>query len=234
MQSDPAEASDQRWPFATIATLALTALVTGAQLVFPALLLALRRDPAALAAGEWWRLITPLFVHADGWPQIITNLLGVAVVGAAAEQRYGHAGWLLLYFGAGLPAELISYAWEPYGAGASVALCGLVGGLLVWLIARRPGAPALADLFGLCLLVALAGAALGGVWGSLVGAALAGSLLGALARRGALPGLGRGLGAGGLLAGLLLVALRNNHGPPVLVGAGIAALLLWRRGAAAV
>lgn len=217
---------------ATVAILAITALFTAAQLLFPAVLGALRRDPAALAAGEWWRLFTPLLVHADGLPQIVTNLLGIALVGPPVERRYGHAGWLLLYFGAGLPTELIGYAWEPYGAGASIALCGLIGGLLVWLAEQAEGVPLWAPLFGLCLLAALAGAALASTIGSAAGAVLAGVAASALLR-GSSPARGRYLAGAGILAALLLTALRNNHGPPVLIGAGIAALLLWRRAAAA-
>ena len=36
-------------------------------------------------------------------------------------------------FMTGVIAEAISYVWEQFGTGASIALCGLIGGLLVWL-----------------------------------------------------------------------------------------------------
>ncbi len=105
--------------------------------VSPAIVSALQRNPAALAAGEWWRLITPLFVHPDGWSQIIVDFAGIAIVGPIVERRFGSARWLALYFVAGLSAEIISYAWEPSGAGSSIALCGLIGGLFADLIGRQ-------------------------------------------------------------------------------------------------
>src|SRR5438874_8530661 len=87
-----------RLPIATVVVLGITAIATGLQLIFPRILGALRRDPSALAAGEWWRMITPLFVHSDGWVQIILNMVGIAVVGQLVERLFGSWRWLALYF----------------------------------------------------------------------------------------------------------------------------------------
>jgi hypothetical protein len=53
------------WPVATAAVLMATAVLTVLQFPFPGVRLALWRDPDALAAGQWWRLVTPLFVQDD-------------------------------------------------------------------------------------------------------------------------------------------------------------------------
>src|SRR5215213_891616 len=107
-----AQNQDQaRFPIATAAVLSITIVITGLQLIYPAVLDALRRNPVALAAGEWWRLITPLFVHSDGWVQIVFNLVGIAVVGPPIERLFGTWRWLALYFITGAVAEVISYAW---------------------------------------------------------------------------------------------------------------------------
>jgi membrane associated rhomboid family serine protease len=210
---------------ATIGVLGITAGITGLQFVFPAILSALQRDPAALAAGEWWRLVTPLFVHPDGWSQVIVNFAGIAIVGPVVERRFGSYGWLALYFVAGLSAEIISYAWEPDGAGSSIALCGLIGGLFTCLIGRRLAWP-IAIIYALGLVAALIGFDLGGPIAAAIGGVLAGSLLGLLARRNiSEAAIARLVGVVGLLGALALTGLRNQHGPPILVGAGLAALL---------
>lgn len=51
-----------RWPIATVSVLAVTAVLTVLQFPFPQVRLDLWRDPDALAAGQWWRLVTPLLV----------------------------------------------------------------------------------------------------------------------------------------------------------------------------
>jgi membrane associated rhomboid family serine protease len=183
----------------------------------------------ALAAGEWWRLITPLLVHSDGWQQIIVDFAGIAIVGPVVERLFGSYRWLILYFVAGLIAEVVSYAWDPYGAGSSIALCGLIGGLFMWLIRRKELGRPSALMFALGLVAALIGSHVGGIIAAAVGAGLAGSLLGMLFRRDSSERtIARFVGIAGLLGALTLTALRDHHGPPILVGAGLAALL-WRQ-----
>jgi rhomboid protease GluP len=171
----------RRVPVATLTLLAVTGLFTGLQFVFPAILTALRRNPDALHAGEWWRMITPLFVHAEGWPQILFNFTAIAIVGAIVERIYGSRLWLFFYFAGGLTGEIAGYAWKPHGAGASVGGAGLLGALTAWLLSRKvPLQPR--------------------------------------------------IGGGILLAGALaLTVFRDLHGPPILLGVGLAALVLQQK-----
>jgi membrane associated rhomboid family serine protease len=219
-----------RFPIATTVVLSITIIVTGLQLIYPQVLIALRRNPGALVAGEWWRMVTPLFVHSDGWVQIIVNLLGIAVVGPVVEQLFGSWRWLALYFIAGVVAEAISYAWEPFGAGASIALCGLIGALLIWLFKYHQPVRTWASLYVVYLIAGLVGYAIGGFVADVILAVSFGSLFSLLLRR---PGpdqpLARALASAGLVGAGLLSALRDNHGPALLVGAGLAVLMLYDR-----
>ncbi len=170
-------------PVVTAVVLGATILCTALQFVVPGLLPAVRRNPDALAAGEWWRLITPLFVQADPWWATLTVFGGIAVVGVAVERLYGRRDWVLLYFGGGVVGELAGYAWQPHGSGASVAGAGLLGGLCVWLLWR-----------GKSVSLPLRVRFWGPVW---------------------------------LLVGVVLVALHDIHGPPLLFGACLGAVLLF-------
>lgn len=216
-------------PIVTIVVLAITALTTGLQFVYPVVLSTLRRDPTALAAGEWWRVITPLFVHSDGWPQFIVNSLGIALVGPTVERRFGHLRWLVLYFVAGLVAEVISYSWDPNGAGASIALCGLIGSLLIGLLSWTDPVPLPALLFVLYFIAGLIGYVAGGVIAAVILCVLIGVALPILLRGNAPPWtLARFVAATGLLGALVLTTSYDNHGPPLIVGACLSALMLWR------
>ena len=120
----------------------ITAAMAGWQLADPSVLDALRRDPAALGRGELWRVLSPLLVQSDGWAQIVANLVFLAIIGYFAEQRFGRARWLVLYFTGGIVGEVAGYAFEPHGAGNSVAIFGPVGGLLAAAALERRVAPA--------------------------------------------------------------------------------------------
>ena len=48
-----------------------------------------RPSARTLAAGEWWRLVTPLFVHSEGWPHLLFNLLWIGFAGLVAERVFG-------------------------------------------------------------------------------------------------------------------------------------------------
>ena len=140
------------------------------------------RDPQALAAGQWWRLVTPLFVQHDAGWQIVVVLALIAGVGVLAGRVYGHGRFLLLYVGCGVVGQAFGYRWAPPDAGASVAGAGLLGAVCAWLLS--PAGPRLARVR---------------VW------AVAWPLF-----------------------GIVLTVVGDYHGPPLLLGFGLGALLLWR------
>jgi rhomboid protease GluP len=120
-----------------------TLLLTSAAAFRPAVLEALRRDPTAIQAGELWRLISPVLVQADAlspgglWRTIAVFAL-VTLVLASGERSFGAARTVLLYLLGALVGHGIGELWQPYGAGCSVAGCGVLGALALWLVRARP------------------------------------------------------------------------------------------------
>jgi len=77
-------------PLVTLSVLIITSIGI-VQLIFPAVLGALRRDPRALAAGDWWRLGSPLLVNSDGVAGYLYVAVGIVLVGALIERLFGRA-----------------------------------------------------------------------------------------------------------------------------------------------
>jgi rhomboid protease GluP len=132
----------RRWPIATVTVLAVTTVLTVLQFPFPEVRLALWRDPHALAAGQWWRLVTPLFVQYDAVRRIVVVFAFIAGIGVLAERVFGHGRWLLRYLGCGVVGQAFGYLWDPPDAGASGAAAGLLGAVGAWLLS--PAGPRLA------------------------------------------------------------------------------------------
>lgn len=85
--------------------------------------------------GEWWRLLTNIFVHG-GLIHIALNMWCLWSLGQLCESLYGRWTYAALYVICGLGASLTSVAWDaawhPYttSVGASGAIFGLAGALL--------------------------------------------------------------------------------------------------------
>jgi membrane associated rhomboid family serine protease len=129
-------AANRQLPVTSILLIGITALITGLQFFFPEILSALRRDPEGLRTGEWWRMVTPLFVQAEGWPQCLANGIAALLFCPLGEKLYGKR-MLALYFIAGVTGEIVGYIQNSHGAGSSVGICGVMGGLFGFACARR-------------------------------------------------------------------------------------------------
>ncbi|MGH9036599.1 MAG: rhomboid family intramembrane serine protease, partial [Acidimicrobiia bacterium] len=143
----------------------------------------------AVAAGEWYRLLTSGFVHF-GLLHILFNMLILYRFGTLLEPALGRARMLALYAAALFTGSLGVVMLEPNGvtAGASGAVFGLVGAAAVGL--RQRGV---------------------NLWQSGVGPLLAVNLIFTFA----IPGVSIGGHVGGLMGGLLVggVMLRSPHEP---------------------
>ncbi|WP_188206160.1 rhomboid family intramembrane serine protease [Alkalibacillus aidingensis] len=84
----------------------------------------------AIANGEWWRIITSMFLHI-GALHLFMNMLALFFLGDVAEKIYGTKRFLFIYFTAGVFGGVASFATnDAVAAGASGAIFGLFGALL--------------------------------------------------------------------------------------------------------
>jgi rhomboid protease GluP len=95
--------------------------------------------PLLIAQGEWWRLVTAMFLHI-GLLHLAFNSLALYVFGGLIESALGSARMLLLYLVTGFAASVASFTFgSPVvaAAGASGAIFGLLGAWLVYNLRRR-------------------------------------------------------------------------------------------------
>lgn len=107
----------------------------------------------AILAGQFWRLFTALFLHAD-LLHLAFNSYALWIFGPQVEAPYGHLRFLLIYLVSGLGASAASFLFTPAASvGASGAIFGLVGATGAYLYRYRDrllmGQRRLANLIGI-------------------------------------------------------------------------------------
>jgi len=83
--------------------------------------------------GEWWRLLTAMFLHS-GFNHLLMNMIGLISIGITVERIYGHRLFTLIYFGSGLIGSALSLnygAQHVVSVGASGAIFGIAGAMMV-------------------------------------------------------------------------------------------------------
>lgn len=127
-------------PIVTYVLLVVNALVFLADaLVFHGRLTDLgAKTNSGLMAGEFWRLITPMFLHVD-LNHIGSNSIALIILGPMVERFYGHSRFAAIYFLAGIAGSVAGFAFgQTYvndqgmlipvaSLGASGAITGLLG-----------------------------------------------------------------------------------------------------------
>ncbi|MFF4398357.1 rhomboid family intramembrane serine protease [Streptomyces sp. NPDC001480] len=86
-----------------------------------------------IAQGQWYRLVTAMFLHG-GYVHILFNMLSLWWIGGPLEAALGRARYLTLYFVSGLAGSALTYLIaEPNqpSLGASGAIFGLFGATAV-------------------------------------------------------------------------------------------------------
>jgi rhomboid protease GluP len=83
------------------------------------------------ADGDWWRLLTSMFLHL-GLIHLTFNMWALASFGPMVERLYGSVSYLVIYVVAGLAGALASISWRPdvNSVGASGAIFGILGALI--------------------------------------------------------------------------------------------------------
>lgn len=119
----------RRWPLLTLAVMLLIGATWTLTSARPELLPLLARDPAMLASGEVWRAVTALFAQDGGTQGMLFNLFWLLVLGSLTERRFSRRAWSAIYFLGGVATEFLALAWQPHGAGNSVACLALAGAL---------------------------------------------------------------------------------------------------------
>ena len=95
--------------------------------------------PDLVAQGEWWRLVTSVFLHS-GIAHLGFNMLSLYFLGSFTEEAFGRSRFFALYLLSGISgglAYLYFGAFNQAAVGASGAIFGLLGGVLGY--AQRRG-----------------------------------------------------------------------------------------------
>ncbi|HEX6553972.1 MAG TPA: rhomboid family intramembrane serine protease [Ktedonobacteraceae bacterium] len=116
------------------------------------------KDNDQILQGQYWRFVTPIFLHAN-LLHVSLNMLNLAVLGVFLERLVGHMRFLLIYVITGIVSIIASFYFMPQeiSVGASGAIFGLVGAYSVFVLMhrrafRKGGIPAL-----LWLIIVIAG-----------------------------------------------------------------------------
>ncbi|HEY6192218.1 MAG TPA: rhomboid family intramembrane serine protease [Bacteroidota bacterium] len=85
-------------------------------------------------------MFTSMFLHG-GWLHLLGNMLFLYIFGDNVEDRFGHGGYLLFYFVAGLAAAATQTVFSPGSGvpmvGASGAIAGVLGAYVFMFPAAR-------------------------------------------------------------------------------------------------
>ena len=85
----------------------------------------------AVMQGEWWRLLTAVFLHG-GLEHLLGNLIALFVLGMVCEHAFGRAQFLALFVLSGMAGSVLSMVTSPGpSVGASGAIFGLQGAAVV-------------------------------------------------------------------------------------------------------
>lgn len=98
--------------------------------------------PGVVGRGEFWRLLTAMFLHQD-INHILNNMVMLYFIGIYVIQYLGNTRFLIIYFASGILAGLTSMGYNmiigfaPLSFGASGAVFGVTGALVVLCVKYR-------------------------------------------------------------------------------------------------
>lgn len=95
------------------------------------------KDNALIMSGEYWRFLTPIFLH-NGIIHLFLNSYSLYILGNMVERLIGKHRFLFIYIFSGIMGSIMSFMFSPNPAvGASGAIFGLMAVLVYHLIERR-------------------------------------------------------------------------------------------------
>jgi len=156
--------------------------------------------------GQWWRLLTSVFVHM-GLVHLAINMWCLWDLGSFVERIYGRFTYFFIFCLTGMTGALVSIAWRPFAieAGASGAIFGLAGVVIACCLfgdLRFSGKTARRILLSVAAFAAYSLAA--GLW---------------------TPGVGNAAHLGGLISGFVIGLLLVRRSPRKVVMISAAVLL---------
>jgi len=114
--------------FSSLWLCAVCALVYAIQTIFPGFTDALVLNQSSFI--EVWRFATSIFLHGS-LVHLISNLFALALFGFMLEQLIGTRKFLLIFFSTGIIANLIAVNFYQNSLGASGAIFGVIGALII-------------------------------------------------------------------------------------------------------
>ncbi|WP_170006297.1 rhomboid family intramembrane serine protease [Bacillus fonticola] len=92
-----------------------------------------------ISEGEWWRLFTPIIVHA-GLTHLLFNSFSLVIFAPFLEKLLGKLWFILVYVGAGLAGNVATFLLEGPAyvhVGSSGAIYGLFGFYIALVLLHR-------------------------------------------------------------------------------------------------
>ncbi|CAH0347194.1 rhomboid family intramembrane serine protease [Bacillus sp. CECT 9360] len=83
----------------------------------------------AIADGEWWRLITSIFLHRS-FSHLLLNCFSMVILAPTLERMLGRISFFIFFMAVGTAANLATYIINPLSfshIGASNAILGVLG-----------------------------------------------------------------------------------------------------------
>lgn len=128
----------------TYSLIIINVIVWVISLLYPNIVAVGIQDNGAIMNGEYWRVLTAMFLH-DGIFHIGFNMLSLYFIGRGVEIFYGKWRYLVIYFVSGILGGLAYFAYYVFGLhqfgpdalGASGAIFGIFGAFGVFFLVNR-------------------------------------------------------------------------------------------------
>jgi membrane associated rhomboid family serine protease len=119
------------------------------------LILDFAHHPDLVSAGDWYRLVTAMFLHGSVM-HLLFNSWALWLFGAAIERRFGSPSFLALYLASGIAGSTAyQLTGSSFAVGASGAIFGLFGALLAATYRQRYSPAGRAAFGQLAMLLAI-------------------------------------------------------------------------------
>jgi membrane associated rhomboid family serine protease len=176
--------------------------------------------PAAIAQGEWWRLLTSTLLHGS-FLHLLFNMYALYWLGPQLERSLGHVRFAALYILSALGGSVASYWFSDLNTisvGASGAIFGLITATIVIGRQMRIDVSQLVVLLGINVVIGFAQPGID--WRAHFGGAVTGAAVAYLYTKGTR--LNRDqihrIGVAGIFAVLVLATLARNSQVSALIG----------------